>query len=293
MGSARCNLSCALLLFFLFCSLTPRSVLAATYSEALAAYSDQKFAKCYRIAMDLADRHAGENDKREAKSLILAAASALELNKEQKAIKLYHLARESDSRVDLPKVVKSKRVISFFEDVRHGKTSHAKGKGTIVEVVSKSAFDHTDVETYYPLGINQFQQGKTLSGLAFGGLQVFGLYYAYQQSDKARRTDRALMAKTAQVIQTGDYETSAFRDFRDASKKASARFRTESNLALATTLLAYGASIVEILSNPPTRLKVVDNVGSSAMSPRQLFSHISLGARADGQMLLGLNLTLP
>ncbi len=263
---------------------------ALTYSEALSAYSDQKFSKCYRIAMELADHYDGESRK-QSKSLVLAAVAALELGKEQRAIKLYRIALDIDPAVDMPKIVKSRRVINFFEDVRSGKINQKTGKGTIVEVVSKSAFDETDYETYLPLGGNQFLQGKTLSGLAFGGLQAFALYYSYRQYTMAEKTEKTLRKKTVEVIGSGDYETTAFKKFRSNSQKSSARFRTESEVALTTAFVVYFASIVEILSNPPTRLKVVDT--DFKLPARSIDSHITFGPTLTGGWFIALNVPTP
>jgi hypothetical protein len=180
------------LLPWLLIAVLPYGALANTYGEALSSYSDQKFAKCYRIAMEIADRYEGEDSIRQSKSLVLAAVSALELNKEQRAIRLYKAALERNPTVELPKVVKSKRVKTFFSGVKSGKITQNQGKGSIVEVISKSAFDHTDPETYYPFGINQFLQEKNISGLAFGSLQAFALYYSYKQYDAAKKTEEVL-----------------------------------------------------------------------------------------------------
>jgi hypothetical protein len=228
---------------------------AYTYKEALLAYEDQRYSTAYRMAMDVADSQEG---KRKAKSLVIAALSALELNKEDKAKKLYRAALTLDSELEMPEVVRSKRVVKFFDDVKSGKPDQ-KLKGQIVEVVSKNVSDASDFETYLPFGFNQMIEGKAVTAVALGGAQIAAIYYGITQTQNAEAIDQKLQKKTQDVILSGDYETSQFKDFRTKSQKAAANARQTSIMAYGSAVLAYTASVLEIILNPPMELKVVDS----------------------------------
>lgn len=258
--------------------LWPAIALASNYKEALEAYSDQKFAKAYRMAMELAESNEGN---RRARSLVLAAVSALELNKEEKASKLYRAALAIEAEIELPDIVKSKRVIKFFADVKAGKSEQKPLKGQIVEVVSKTASDATDIETYLPFGINQMAQGKPVTAIILGGAQIASIYYAFDLTRNATRVEQKLQQKTAEVIESGDYETTEFRDFRTRSEKSIKISRQTANIALGVAFASYTASVLEIILNPPIELKVVDG------SPKPPTISWRLGMSGDGDWFMG------
>lgn len=265
--------------------------LAASVADALTAYSNQQFVRCYRMAMEVADESEDDASVK-AKSLVLAAMASLELGKEHKAARLYQTALSVDSEVHLPKLVKSKRIAGFFEDVKSGRPVSKISHPMIVSVVSKSAFDASDPETYLPFGVNQYLQGKTLSAMAFGGMQAFSLYYAYHQHTMAQDTDKAFKEKTPKVIASGDYESPEFKDFRKKSQESAAHFREQRNLALLSSALVYGASVIEIVLNPPTRLKVVERDRPSGRSADRRQSRLELGTSEGGGLFVGFKVPL-
>jgi hypothetical protein len=227
--------------------LGPLTVRAATYKDALEDYSDQKYSKSYKKAMNLAREKRGS---RRAKALVLAAAAVLELDKEKKARVLFKKALDADPDLELPEVVRSRRAQRFFDDVREGRSPPRSTSVTKTETVP-SAFDR--FETYLPFGLNQLVQEKYFLGLALGGAQAVGLFYAYTKDLEANKAETDLEAVRLRAIQTGDDINPVFVDFVKKSQAFSKRSRQTSQLSLALAATAYGASVLEAGLRPPAR----------------------------------------
>ncbi|WP_218109990.1 hypothetical protein [Oligoflexus tunisiensis] len=227
--------------------LGPVTVHAATYKQALEDYSDQKYSKSYKKAMDLAREKRGS---RRAKALVLAAAAVLELDREKKARVLFKKALDEDPDLELPEVVRSRRAQRFFDDVRDGRNPTRSSTVTKTENVP-NAFDR--FETYLPFGLNQLVQEKYFLGLALGGAQAFGLFYAYTKDQEANKAEADLEAVRIRAIQSGDDINPVFTDFVSKSQAFAKRSRQTSQLSLALAAAAYGASVLEAGLRPPAR----------------------------------------
>ncbi len=211
---------------------------AQSYRKALEAYSEQDFARSYRKALAIAREETGI---RRAKALMLAAAAALEMDKEDRARTLFQKALTEDSELDLPGAVKSRRAIRFFDRVRldQGEVSSA----------PEPAFDQ--LQTYLPFGFNQFFQDKYVLGLLFGSVQAYAIYHAYGKLEAADNSDSQIREATRTAFQTGNDINPVFIKFKDESRSFSQSAREEAQLAILLGALAYSGSVLEAGWYPP------------------------------------------
>lgn len=245
------DLFCKRLILFMLAGFTllgPVTALAASYQQALEAYIDQNYSRSYKKAMSLAREKRGT---RRGKALMLAAAAVLELDREKKATVLFKKALEEDPDLDLPDIVRSRRAQRFFADVRDGRDTRS---ASVKQEAAANAFDR--LPTYLPFGLNQVTQGKYLLGLALGGAQAFGLYYAYTKSADADEAELQIQAVRQTAIQTGDDINPVFLEFVDKNQAFVERSRQEAQLSLVLAAAAYGGSILEAGFNPPAPTRV-------------------------------------
>lgn len=230
--------------------LRPVTALAASYKQALEAYSDQKYSQSYKKAMSVAREERGT---RRGKALMLAAAAVLELAREKKAKVLFKKALDADPDLDLPDVVRSRRAQRFFDDIRVGRETRSSSTAVKVEQVP-NAFNR--VETYLPLGINQLVQEKYLLGLTLGAAQGFAVYFAYIKAVEANQAEQKLQAVRQTAILSGDDINPVFLEFVDKNQAFIKRSRQESQLSLLLAVASYGGSILEAGLNPPARSRL-------------------------------------
>ncbi len=229
--------------------LGPVTARAASYQQALDAYSEQNYSRSYKKAMSLAREKKGV---RRGKALMLAAAAVLELDREEKARALFKKALHEDPDLELPEVVRSRRAQRFFADVRDGRESPR--AAVVRSERTETAFDR--VETYLPLGLNQFAQGKLLLGLVFGGAQGLGLYLAYTKNREASETEAATAALRQRAIQTGDDINPVYLNLLAENKASIKRATTLSQLSIGLTTLAYGLSVLEAGFRAPASVEL-------------------------------------
>jgi hypothetical protein len=244
----RVELVCKRLILFALLGaalIAPQTALAASYRQALEAYSDQNYSRSYKKAMSLAREKRGT---KRGQALVLAAAAVLELDREEKARVLFKKALEADPDLDLPEVIRSRRAQRFFADVRDGR-----GSRTTVTRSERTTTAFDRLETYLPLGLNQLVQGKVFLGLTLGGVQAFGAYYAYARSNEATKAEQQTAALRRKAIQTGDDINPVFLDLVARNKAFVKRSRQTAQLSLIAAAAAYGGSVLEAGYRAPLR----------------------------------------
>ncbi len=234
--------------------IAPLTARAASYQQALDAYSDQKYSRSYKKAMSLAREKRGT---KRGKALMIAAAAVLELDREQKAKVLFRKALDEDPDLELPDVVRSRRAQRFFADVRDGRDSRS---AMVQTERTTTGFDR--LETYLPFGLNQLVQGKIFLGLSLGGAQAFGAYFAYAKANEATQTEQQVAQVRQKAIQTGDDINPVFLDFVSESKALAKRSRQISQLSLALAVAAYGGSVLEAGFRAPEEAVLAADDGS-------------------------------
>ncbi len=220
--------------------IAPLTARAASYQQALDAYTDQKYSRSYKKAMSLAREKRGT---KRGKALMIAAAAVLEMDREQKAKVLFKKALDEDPDLELPEVVRSRRAQRFFADVRDGRDGRDARATLIQTEKTTNGFDR--LETYLPFGLNQLVQGKVFLGLSLGGAQALGAYFAYAKANEAIQTEQQVAQVRQKAIQTGDDINPVFLDFVSESNALAKRSRQTSQLSLALAVTAYVGSVLE------------------------------------------------
>ncbi|MCX6132017.1 MAG: hypothetical protein NTX25_23540 [Proteobacteria bacterium] len=206
--------------------------------DAFRAYEDQDFTKAYRISMTIA-----RNSKatKRSRALVMAAAAALELDKENQAISLFERAIEIEADIGLPDVViKSPRALHFFQDVLAGRKP---GRSEFSRIKVPPNFN--DPLIYLPLGFNQYLQSKPILGSAFGAIQlvsIYGIYTSYQNADRVE--GRNIKARQTAILTGNDINPEYVR--LDAANKKYVREQREmASIYGVLAVAAFAASVFE------------------------------------------------
>lgn len=264
-----------LLCFFAFW-LASSPLLAAPLDKAKAAFSAGDYKKAVKLAGKAAKKSKSKEDKAEA--LVLQGAAAYKIGKKgggkfKKALKL-------NPNVTLPAGAESDKKIAkaFAKAQKKAGTAVSSGSrstssDTITKSASRADTSPSNIKNYLPFGINSFMQGKTLTAVALGGMQVGGLFLWLNRMDAAAAADKdakAVIADAEQNDATGTPEFLQFLDDNDAFVK---KANSEASLALLLVAGGYAISIVDSLFDPlgtatasleaPTKTQTYANLGST------------------------------
>lgn len=255
--------------------LRPTNAFALTYEQSIKAYTKEKYRAAFKIASRVAQK---SSDTEKARAYVIAGAAAVEMGKKSLATRFFERAIKADNEAILPSFVRNKKTRRLFNKVKDESSGSIfgdfLGKSKSETSSSNSAFG--DIETYYPLGINQILQGKLFLGTTVGSLQVFAVYNTFKNLSDASALEEELAAVTKNAIAVGDERSPKYLEFAKSSETYISQRRTSAYLSLAGAFVLYGASVYEAGSSPPQNRRSKKGVSLPGILPLSKLSDSGL-----------------
>lgn len=244
-----------LLLCLLSFWLTSSPLLAGPLDKAKEAFTAGDFKKAASLAGKAAKKLKSPSEKAEAYAL--AGAASVKMGKAGKGKAKFVKALKADPNVTVPaEAAADKKVQKAFaaaqKKVGTKVSDGGSGKGSDKLTKTASKVDHSagNLKNFIPFGLNSYLQGKTLTAVAFGGVQAGGLLLYLNRKQAAADADKdakAVIADAEANNATGSAEFLKFLDDNDAFVK---KAQSESNMALFLMMAGYSLSIVDALFDP-------------------------------------------
>jgi hypothetical protein len=225
---------------------------AGPYDDGLEAYESGEYSKAYKILGKAVKKAKGSEKKAEA--LVLMGAAAAKLGKKDKARSLFSQAKKVNDEVELPDAASDDKTVKKLFGKAGGKKSRNDDDDDEERSSSrdKKGPNFGNVQNYFPFGINQFLQKKTLLAIAFGGAQGLGLflYFERQQAISAANTDAAAAFNDYSGSNKTPEQTTELLDFLDGNEAYVIAAQRDAQLSLLLFAGAYAASVYEALYSP-------------------------------------------
>lgn len=243
---------------------------AVAASKGKKAFEAGDYGKAYKLLSKEVKKVKGDSEKAEYYVMIGAAAAkkgkSSAKSKFKKALKL-------DPNVALPGSVEDdKKVRKAFAKAQKSvgmSTASSSGGGgssdSIRSSKSAAAVDKSggNLKNYLPFGVNNFLQGKTVTGAVTGAGQVLGLLLFLNRRQAAADADKDAKEVIADAEATESTEDPDFLQFIDDNEAFVNKARSEANLALGLFFASYGLSVIDALFDPFGTAK------SASLDPRE------------------------
>lgn len=248
------NIVRSLFLCFLAFWLTTSPLFAGPLDKAKAAFSSGDYKKAGKLAAKVAKK--GKDKTQKAEAMVLAGAANMKLGKSGKS--RFRKALKLDPNVTLPsEAAGDAKIAKAFASAQKkaGTTVSSGGGGSSTDRITKTASGGADkspsnFKNYLPFGINSFMQGKTLTAVALGGMQVGGLFLFMNRTEAAAAADKDAKAVIADAEENEATEQEQFQQFLSDNDAFVKKANSEATMALMLAMGGYALSIVDSLFDP-------------------------------------------
>lgn len=230
---------------------------AVAASKGQKAFESGDYSKAYKLLSKEVKKVKGDSEKAEYYMMIGSAAAK---SGKKSAKSKFKKALKLDPNVSLPSSVEGdKKVRKAFakaqKSVGIARTGSGGGGGSSDSIRSSKSSSRADTSgsnltNYLPFGINNFLQGKTVTGAVYGAGQIGGLLLFLNRRQAATDADKDAKEVIDDAEATGSTEDPEFLQFIDDNEAFVTKARSEANIALVVFAASYGLSVIDALFDP-------------------------------------------